>query len=227
MLIAPQQTINLITTNIPDNTEPVWDSSTTYNVDDRVQYGNYVYKALEQNTGVQPDTDLLTWFNEKPINKWAAFDGWTDTKTEYNDDIYYEFSVSDVDVITFFNLYGTKVLVELVNNLDNNTIFTKEYELGTYDISDWWEWTYTPPTYKRDFAIFLPMVYDGTLKVTIYNREGVSKVSNIVYGRTQALGATLYGAKVSRRTTIKKERGADGRLYTSVGNKYKRIVFLL
>lgn len=223
MLIALQRPVQLTNTNIPNNSESTWDKSTSYNEGDIVQYENYIYKALTANSNVEPDTDPTIWFKVGPTNKWAAFDGWTDTSTILNDDITYEFKTSDIDVIAFFDLYATSIKVELINNVDNSTIFLNTYDLEIYNVSDWWEWTYNTSFYKKDLAVFLPLVYDGTLKVTIYNRDGTTQISNIAYGRSENLGASLYGTTVSRRTTINKTRSPDGRLYTSIGNGYKKI----
>jgi len=227
MLVVPQQEINILDNNIPDNSEPVWESSTTYNKDDLVQYGNYVYKSLiDSNSGNQPDISPLAWYKVYPINRWALFDGWTDTQTIYKGDddcIYYEVKTSDVDYIAFFNLYGSKVKIELLDSNDN-LFYEEEKSLITYNISDWYEWTYNPPIYRRNIAFNLPMLYDGKLKFYIYKRsDGIAKVGNCAYGRSQNIGVSLYGARVSRRNIIKQSRDEYGRLYTSLQGQYQRI----
>ena len=226
MLVVPQQEINILNNNIPDNNEPIWDSDTTYNKDDLVQFKNYVYQSLmDENKGNQPDISPLAWYKIYPINRWALFDGWTDTQTIYDGDddyIYYEVKTSDVDYIAFFNLYGSKVRIELLDS-DDNVFYEEEKSLITYNISDWYEWTYNSPIYRKNIAFNLPMLYDGKLKFYVYKRDGIAKVGNCAYGRSQNIGVSLYGARVSRRNIIKQSRDEFGRLYTSLQGQYQKI----
>ena len=226
MLVVPQQEINILDNNISDNPEPIWDSGATYNQDDLVQYNNYVYKSLiDNNTGNNPE-ESLNWFKVKPINRWACFDGWTDTQLEYSgsdDYAYYEVETKDVDYIAFFDLFASKIVIELFD-INSNLIETKSVNTISYFIRDWWEWTYNAPEYKKNVAINLShLIYGGKLKIYIYKLGDVAKVSNIAYGKSQDIGVSLYGARVSRRNIIEQKRGENGRVYTSLKGQYRRI----
>ena len=226
MQIVKPDKVNIVDTNVPADSTANWDSGTSYNEGDVVQYNNYIYTALTSTTGDEPDKNPLIWNKDRPTNQWAAFDGFTDTATTLNDDIYYKFNVSDVDKIGFFGLYGKSVEVKLTNNTNGDIVFDKIINLETYNVSDWYEWTYNTPIYRKDLVVTIPtLIYDATLEVTI-TKIDKAEVAHIVYGRTSQIGVSLVSPKnplVSRRMFIKKERSPDGRLYVKPGVRYKRM----
>ena len=223
-MIAPQQTLNLLSTNVPDNTESVYDAATTYNIGDMVQLDDKLYECAADNTvGVNPPDDPITWLYKGAVNKMAMFDAYMNTETSYSGDIVVELGASDADAIGLFGLTATKVKVQVYDNTSASEIYNETIDLEITNITDWWEWSYNAPEYKRDIYLELPLAYDAKITVTIYALDGTAKCSHLSYGRTQSLGATLWGAAVSRRSNINKQRSADGHVYLSQGVSWKRM----
>lgn len=223
MQIVPQQEVNLISTNVPENTEPAYDSEETYSEGDKVQLKNKIYECEVNNTiRIDPETNPLTWYYIGYVNKWAMFDYFMTSKTTTSGTIEVELGTQDVDSLALFGLYADSVTIELTNNIDSSVIFSKTTSLVDYEISDWWEWTYTQPTYKGDLFFRLPMVYDGTLKITIEQRDGISKCAYVAFGQSQNVGCTLHGAKVSYRSNSYKTRNKMGQVYLQKNISWKR-----
>ena len=224
MLIAPQQELNLISTNVPDNPEPTYDNTATYNKGDVVQLNDKLYKCMQdKTTEISPEIDRIIWDYLGAINKKAMFDGYMNTATKYTDNIVVELGVSDVDALALFGLIATSVTVQIWAITNNVEIYNKTFDLVSYNITDWWEWTYNPPEYKRGIFVNTPMVFDGKMTIAIAPNNDETKCSYLSYGRTKDLGATLWEATVSRRSNVRKDRSPSGHVFLQKGISWKRM----
>jgi len=224
VIVIPQAEAKNLTTNVPDNTEPAWQSGTDYAAGDRVQYENRLYEAINAvNSNTPPDEDALNWLYVGPVNKMAMFDHFMTTATVYDQAIEVSVDVSDCDGLGLFGLYAQSVRVVLHDNTSDADVFDETYDLERYDVTDWYEWTYNVPTYRERLFVPLPMFYDATLTVTITPRGDAAKCAFMAWGRSDYLGATLYGASVSARSNTRKERSADGHVYLQKGISWRRM----
>ena len=224
MIVIPQAGQKNLTTNVPDNAEPAWQSGTDYAAGDRVQYDNKLYEAINAvNSTTPPDQDVLNWLYVSPVNKFAMFDHFMTTSTVYDQAIDVSVGVSDCDGIGLFGLRAASVRVRVHDNTGNQDVYDETINLVNYDITDWFEWTYNAPVYKDRIFVNIPMFYDATLYVTIAPRDGEAACAFMAWGRSWYLGATLYGASVSARSNAKKERSKDGHVYLQKGISWRRM----
>lgn len=223
MTQAPQAQ-GIVTTNVPADATEVWQSATEYSSRDIVQYADNIYTSLaDVNIGNIPSDNALLWYREYATNQKAMFDPYMDTVTENSGDIVLNIATSDCDIVALFGLWGESVHIEVMNNTTSEIVYDESINLVYYDITDWWEWTYNIPRYKKDIFAYIPMSYDETISVTIENRGGVSRCAYMTYGRTQYLGCTQWGSTTSRRSNVKKERYSNGHVYLEKGISWKRI----
>ena len=225
MLIAPQQELNLISTNVPDNPEPTYDNTATYNKGDKVQLSGKIYECLQDNTtGANPKDNPIVWMYLETINKMKMFDPYMNTHTENEDNIEVSMSVSDVDVLGLFGIEADTVDITITNNLSGEEVFNKTITTTFYEITDWYEWTYANPKNNRKIFINLPMYYsDATLTVKINKVGGIAKCANIAYGRSEFLGATLWGSTTSFRSNTTKKRNTAGYVFLQKGISWDRV----
>lgn len=223
MIIATNTPYTIVSSNIDVDTATVFVPNTGYAIGTIVQYLGYRYESLSNIPVNDPALSPTIWYPLGRVNQDKMFDAYTNTETISSGDIVLEIQSSDADTIALFGLYASSVKVEVVNNLTLETIYNKIEELEVFEIADWYEWTRDERIYKKDFYTQLPMFFDATITLTIKSRDSLVKCSHFAIGKSKNLGCTQWGATVSRRSNITKERSKDGHIYLSQGISWKRM----
>ena len=239
MIIAPRTDPNILDSNVAviESGIPVWNSSDTYNLKDKVQVNgttNRVYEASQDvPAGVDPTTDVnkttgigTYWFDRGATNYMKAFDALESSQCENTDSIYYKFDISDQDIIMFENI-DTVMNIRLVLTDTNigTVVLDKTEDTTTRDVYDWFDWTYVPIEYKKSYFARLPLHYDATLEVYLTHTGSTVKVGHIAYGRSKNYGLSLIKPNpvVSMRGITSKRRDAFGNIVTRRKARYKRM----
>jgi len=246
MIIAPRTKANILSSNIAEEEAgiAVYDSSKDdYTTGDLVQVTSPYYRKYEAiqavpkgdtNPLARPENDVnpvtgigTYWFDRGATNYMRAFDELGSSKCSNSDEIYYKFSISDIDVLMIDAIENVKTIrVVVTKNDDDSTVaFDKTFDMSFRDVYDWQDWTYAPTEYRRSFFVLLPLVYDATLEVYIDNPDNVVAVGHIAYGRSKNFGLTLIepNPTSSMRGITSKSRDKFGNIITRRKARYKRM----
>lgn len=230
MYIVVPEPVIIKSSNIPvvEDSIPVFVTGQTYNLGIEVQKGEDIFESLKDDNSDIPvaQTTSLSWQYKRKTNYKRMFDDSMTSFTSNDGEIYYELRTNDIDIVSFFGLVATSVKVELYG-YENTQLYSKEIELYTRVVADWQSWTIARPEFKKTaFFRDIPFAWDGILKITIFNLNGIAQCSHCVFGMSKDLGITLADPKPisSIRNLISKEKQADGSILTANSMTYKRVV---
>jgi len=238
MIIAPRTATNILASNIVaiEVGVNVYDPLSAYVTYDVVQINgttNRKYKAVQAvPAGTDPLVDVnpvtgrgTYWWDAGATNYAKAFDELGSSKCENADSIYYEFSISDIDVLMLGNLNSATVRLKIVDLDTTLTVLDATYSTLEREVYDWQEWTIAVPEYHSSFYKILPITYNATLEVWIDNPTQTASVGHIAYGRSKNYGLSLIDPKPisSRRGITSKTRSADGNITTRRKARYRRM----
>ena len=240
MIIAPRSEIIILDSNIPvvEANIPVYDSTATYNTNDKVQINgttNRIYEAIQSvPAGVNPidDVDMTKgygtyWYDRGSTNYYRAFDELESSQCTNTQEIYYKFAVSDVDVLMIDNITNAKsIRLVVTNNATGAVVLDRTDNITTRYVYDWFDWTYAPVEYTRSYYATLPLIYDATFELYISNDEAVDvSVGHIAYGRGKKYGLSLINPSPvsTMRGVTSKQRDNFGNIITRRKARYKRM----
>ncbi len=210
---------NFISSNVPENDYPVWSSSATYALGDRVilTSTHKVYESLQDgNKSNDPITQAAFWSPVRATNRWAAFDTSNSTKTVTaggdSPSIIYEIAASSIDSVAILNISNaSSVKVTLTSSA--SIVYSKDISLlGIPFSSDWWSWFFGDRTLRPTQVVLvdLPMYANAVLKIEIYGSVELS-VGVILVGRSKKIGrGVLSGVNVGIQDYSRKEKNEYG-----------------
>ena len=205
----------LTSSNAPVENYPAWDSSTTYNKDDKVIYNNHIWTSLVDSNSSEPGTDV-NWFDEGAINPYKCLDKYINTQTTGPTDssLIMEFDVTNVNAVVLLNLEAVKVIV---NAYDSNGDLIGTVEKSTITgITDWGDYFFGDITFNNKILIEGPQLLKG--KITIELQGNPVKIGVVLIGFLEDLGITLQGVKSSIDDYSKKKVDDNGNVYLQEGN---------
>ena len=205
----------LTSSNAPVENYPTWDSSTTYNKDDKVIWNNHIWISLVDNNSSEPGADV-NWFDEGATNPYRCLDKYINTQTTGpdNDSLIMEFDVTNVNAVVLLNLEALKVIVSAYD-INGNLIGTVEKSTIT-GVTNWGDYFFGTITYNNKVLIEGPQLLKG--KVTIEIQGSPAKLGVVLIGFLEDLGITLQGVKSSIDDYSKKKVDTNGNVYLAEGN---------
>lgn len=226
-------TLNLLTSNVPEDDATIWGIGTSYNENDVVMIDHVVYKAAEDNVGKDPrlDENRLVWPIMGVTNRWKMFDmtRGTEIQTTNPDEIVVEIATSVLySALALFGLSAQNVQIEIIDG-SNGVVYDETFSLSTVTgITYYFEWFYMPPARKSQFVTTLLPYYPGaTIRVTISNPGNTVKVGKLVVGFAKELGCTSYGTNVRFLDFSRRDRDDFGNLVTVNRRKVSERTFLV
>lgn len=230
MYIVVPEPVEVISSNVPtiEAGIAVFTTGQNYDLGVEVQKGEDIFESLKANNTDAPiaQTTSLSWEYKRKTNYKRMFDSSMTSYTSNDIEISYDLRTNDIDIVSFFGLEATSVKVELYG-YGNTQLYSKEIELYTRAVTDWQNWTIARPEFRKTaFFRDIPFTWNGTLKITISNLNGLAKCSHCTFGMSKDLGITLADPKPisSIRNVISKEKQADGSVITENSMTYKRVV---
>ena len=208
----------LASSNAPVENYPTWDSSTTYNKDDKVIWKNHIWISLIDNNSSEPGTDV-NWFDEGTTNPYRCLDKYINTQTSMNDgtSLIMEFDVTNINAVVLLNLEALKVLVSVYDS-DGNLITTIEKDVLT-GITNWEDYFFGVYDYVNKLIVETPQLFKGRIKVEIQGTDKTpAKVGVVLIGYLEDLGITLQGVRSSIDDYSKKQVDNNGNVYLQEGN---------
>lgn len=193
----------LVSSNLTEDDYPVWSSSTTYTVGDRVilTSTHRIYESvIVSNLNNDPSlNDLTKWINLGATNKWKAFDGvLADQATNTTSITYSLLPNSLINAVALFNISAETLNVTVTDTIDGE-VYNKDYALTDNSlIDDWFSYFFEPIVKKSEIILLdLPGYTTATVDISLSSVVGdVVNVGEIVFGNQKTLGFTLYNTVV-------------------------------
>lgn len=212
MLTVDQKFMDYISINI-DEQNPEWDSVTTYNFNDVVRYGFYLYKCvIDNNLNVIPTENELSWLFWGTSNRYGAIDLQATTTTVCNAqtktgglapyDLVMEFTNNKYDVIALGGVKGNSIKIEV---FDSNSILVQTIEnavSGRSCVDSWWNYYNCPLVGQggdvEENFYFRILAVSGTIKVTVteLTEDNESSVAYVIGGNSSFIGDTLFNVNM-------------------------------
>lgn len=229
MLVVPRDEVVVLSSNVPEIEDgiEVYEPEKIYSLGDVVQMQDCVFESIKDENDSAPirEKNSLSWLYKRKTNRYKVLDSYMNTSTSIDNEMIYEFAVNDVDTICFFGLIAENVKIEIFNS-DDELVYEDQKTTYTRYVSNWYEWTVQPGTYKRIIYFRnVPNFYQARLKVTLSLQGGVVSCSHIVYGKSIDFGMTLIDPKPtsSIRNLVAREKNNDGIVKVSNSLIYKRV----
>lgn len=228
----------LVSSNVPEDEYPEWDSGTSYSAGTIVQMTtdeiHRIYSsALSSNLNNPPATrdpttgeiteDTINWVQVSWTNRWRAFDQVIADQVTQDGDIEFVFSpATRVTGLALFGLDAESVRI-VVNNGATDT-YDQTFSLvdtsNIYNIFEYFAWN---GEYDRGRVITgLPGFVGTTMTVTV-SSTGTTKVGQICLGNAIRLGATVDNSEVGIDDFSIKEFDERGKLIV-VPRRYSDLI---
>jgi hypothetical protein len=181
--------------NVPIESLPAWNVSTTYANGARVIFDNGIWESVQaNNTGKNPGTDTLSqwWVRRGATNRFRPFDQRLGEGATGGATITYSIALPrTLNALCFFGLNGTSVRVRIITP-GPTVIYDRTIPLASRQpAATFWEYIYNPFAFKPDLVLTnLRMPSGGTVEITI-NAGAAAQVGEIMIGNDIAVGTTL------------------------------------
>ena len=189
-----------ISSNLPENDEPVYSAGTTYALGDKVILisTHRIYESLiASNTGNNPPDNLTgetpAWQDNGATNKWRVFDQVVGNQAEHATVLEYEIETGViVDSMSLQNLDAIGYTVVMTDPTDG-VVYDQTYSLiSAENVGDRYDYFFEPILQDDAAAIFdLPLYPDATIDISINNGLSPVGCGEIVIGRQRFIGKTL------------------------------------
>ena len=221
MRYLEQNKITLLNTNAPVEDYPEWDSSSTYNKNDKVIYNNHIWTSLIDNNSSEPGADL-NWFDEGATNPYRVLDEYINTYTHApNDkDLTFTFETTNLNAIAFFGIYGQAIKIVIKDK--NDTIISNETIDLVSNISSWEDYFFGEIYYREKLYYPTPNLFYAKVEITIVKKDQ-ARLGLIRAGRSTYLGITATNVNASITDYSKKKVNSNGIIYLEKGNFADRI----
>jgi len=195
----------LQSTNVDELDYPLWNSSTTYAINDTRMYiadGNHwvIRSLINSNlnkipTGLSSDPN---WTKISATNRWKMFDLQSTSQTYNNDSIDVTLlSTTFNDSVTALNLDGTSLQVIAKDQFDTTFYDSTISLISTDGIYDPYTYFFSPLVKLTDIVLTdLPIYALASYRVIINNLGGIAKCGTLNIGKKGEAGGTQYGMKI-------------------------------
>lgn len=223
MKIVRPITINnarLLSSNVPENDYPAWDSGETVGLGARRIYvvgeHHWVVESLQAgNTGHTPTGDNTNdewWLLIGNTNRWRMFDESISSTTSNPEEIIVELkNLGPMDSIVLLNVDAATVRIEITDNAAG-VVFDETYTMiGNRGVTDWFTFFYEP--YEAKTVLLdtsLPKYINAITKITISKPGAVASVGACIVGLSKTMGDTRLGGKVGIQDYSVKQRDDFG-----------------
>lgn len=221
MYIIEKTPCELISHNVENETYTQYDSTKTdYVAGYFVLYNDniYKYKATVSETGKQPDLNPLYWEDNGAINSLKWNDKFINSQTIKgdSDDLVLVVKPYIFNSVSFFNVDAESVTITIGD-------YVKHINLMTVQISNWSDFFFNDIEYKKDMFTKLPIFFNPEVTITLKGSN--PKVGNIIFGKIQESGFTLFAPTAGYDDYSKFEKNEDGFISIVEGKYSKRANF--
>ena len=204
---------NLINSNVPIETLPVWQSNTNYGLGEQVIYNLVIYESLAAgNAGANPPGTPTAvaprWLAIAPVNRWRMFNKRVGNRwlpglyTEKADEI--DFTVSLTGIVNSVALVGVSAAkVQIIMTAPGSIeVYNETFDMTTREaVTNWYEHWFNPFTRRTSFVKFdLPAYGNAQIRVIASAPSSTVKIGTFVVGSARKIGDTLVDSGVDYRS---------------------------
>jgi|FLOH01.1.fsa_nt_gi hypothetical protein len=165
-----------------------------------------------------PEETPIKWLDMGYTNKYKCLDQSLSSQTIKFGDLSMSFIQNKVNEIYFLNVSASEISVvvtttDTLTEIYNETIVMYDKNGGTF-----FNWVFSDFIYKKKLALEMPSAFEVKIDITIKALDGFARVGLVGIGRTNYIGATLYGAGIGMLDFSKKAVNTNGETYLEVGN---------
>lgn len=208
MVIVPKDITdsNLVSSTITETgseaAQGIWNSATSYNLNDVVIMTTGVHRKYKSLTGSSnlnhnPTTSPTYWVDIGPTNKFAMFDqtGGTVT-TSPSGTLEFVFTADRINSMGFLDVSASSIRIRANDGV--TTYYDETYNLPDRAIiQNWYDYFYTDSFRTTELIIKdIPAITGSTYTVTITNSAANVSIGTFIYGNFTEIGNTQYGANV-------------------------------
>jgi len=207
-----------ISSNVPENDYPEWNSGTSYTLGQRViivndtdSPPNGVHKIYESlvgsNTGNNPLDDVqapagtpVYWIEVSSTNRWKMFDQLNSSQTIYPDEIDVELFIAQrPNSLSVLNVEAKTIQVLMYDTASPpNEVFNETYTMiEPSGNPSYYNWFFQQIQRKGNLYVKgLPPIAGGSIEVIIDNAGANAKCGTLLVGYTEKYGETSIGSEV-------------------------------
>ena len=191
-------TTSNMTSNIPEDDYPLWNSSTTYALGDRILdlASHRIYQSSVAGNLNHPPPNTSYWIDAGYDNRWKMFDQSITSQSTRAGNITVTFTPNErVDSVVGLNCDASSVNIQMVDSIDG-VVYNKTLQLTSYSgITDWYEYFFEPIESLPEFIVTdMPAGYSSaTTTVTLTGTN--ASIGGLVICLSKIIGTTESGVK--------------------------------
>lgn len=212
----------LISNNVPENEQPLYDAAVSYQDSEYVIAAHRVYQnnSGATQTDQYPPDNPLVWTDLGASNAWKMFDSANNTTTTNAGTIEFEVSTgSIVNSVALLGLAGASVTVTMTDP-DAGVVYNNTQQLRSSEgVVGLYSWLYRSASVKESIVLVdLPSYRAATVKVVINAGAGIARCAHVAMGWQQILGTLQYGYSLGILDFSTITEVENGAAYLSKGN---------
>lgn len=200
----------LVSSTAPENDYAAWSAATVYAAGTRVIVAatHRIYESGQGGNQNKDPTDALNrtgtppwWFEVKPTNRWAMFDGLINTATTIATPLTVVLRPGFIGAIYLSGLIGESCSVSIKDAPGGTVVFTYTETLENSEPPDYWEHFFSPFRQQDDlFLTDIPPYSGMEITITISSTSGNVACGFLAVGDIRPLGMTEFDAEAQPKT---------------------------
>ena len=178
--------------------------------------GSFSEVTAYRHETYSPDTTVLKWADNGFVNEKKMLDSSLGSQTEHTGNMVFTFVASRIDTLAFMNMDGVlSIDLKITNQATLEVLVDENYATQTRVAYSWYEYFFDPFASRKNIVIDVP-IGTGFLFEIVVN-GALPKIGLFGTGRSEFLGGTSYGVKVSATDYSKKLTNSSGEYYIEEG----------
>jgi hypothetical protein len=196
---------NLISTNIAEPDEALWNAATTYSIG---QFASVVapnvHKRFQSsangNINNNPLLSPSVWTDAGSTNRWRMFDGVVNSQSTRADLIEAQVFIPEIiDSISLHNVDAQSIRIVQTDAVEGVIYDTEVTLVSDAGVVDYWEYFYLPVERINFYTFTGLFLYPNTTwTIQIKDSGGVAKCGACFFGLSNMYGETEFGLEVGR-----------------------------
>ncbi len=224
--------LTLVSSSVPEDERPEWNSATNYTTGTEVQIGTLhkIFRATADNTNKNPPDNISAgakcWSEVGFTAPYRMLDDKVNTRTEHVGSLTARVSYGSMpDSLVLVN---AEAFQARVTQFDTGGAQVQQITqvMQSQSYTDWHDWIFGPERPIKDMVIPLQL-YSGQTEVVLSQvvEAAVASCGMLLIGTTRDIGITRYGVKPGIRDYSRKSTDEWGNTYLKQGN-YARTLTL-